>query len=298
MYNQAELKKIYHGNLWKTALHILRYNPLRFFKRVFLELRLRYFQPAYRPSKTVNGVTMHFDYQKDEKLQRMMYLGLYELGVTDIMQRFLREGDVFLDAGANVGYHTALGAGFVGKSGSVHAFEPVPAYFEKLRRLAETNKAYHIICNARALGETSGRVRMYQIRTHRGARSFGTGSMFRGWLSNNETTEATLEVPILRLDDYVKEQNLRNVRLLKIDVDGFEFPLLKGAESFLREQSPLIICEISHPVYSMLNSTVDDLLDYMARLSYFPFDTVNLKKQLTKEEINKDFINEVVFKKV
>ncbi|OHA68510.1 MAG: hypothetical protein A3A27_01675 [Candidatus Wildermuthbacteria bacterium RIFCSPLOWO2_01_FULL_47_18] len=298
MYNQAELKKIYHGNLWKTALHILRYNPLRFLRRVFLELELRFFPVIYRASKTVNGVTLSFDYKEDEKLQKMMYLGLYELGVVDIMRRFLKEGDVLVDAGANIGYHTALGAGFVGKSGSVHAFEPVPAYFAKLKKLGETNKAYRIICNALALGETSGRAQMYQIRTHRGERSFGTGSMFKGWLGSNEQLEATVEVPIVKLDDYVREQNLRNVRLLKIDVDGFEFPLLKGAESFLREQSPLIICEISHPVYSMLNSRVDDLLDYMARLSYFPFDMVNLKKQLSKEEINKEFINEVVFKKV
>ncbi|MDP2637181.1 MAG: FkbM family methyltransferase [bacterium] len=297
MYTEAEHRKIYQGNIWKTALHILRYNPGRFFKRVFLELRIRYFQPAYRPSKTVNGVTMHFDYQKDEKLQRMMYLGLYELGVTDIMRRFLREGDVFLDAGANVGYHTALGAGFVGKSGSVHAFEPVPEYFEKLKKLAEVNTGYHIVLNQCALGETTGSMKMYQIRTHRGERSFGTGSMFKDWLSN-ETVEATLEVPITRLDAYVQEKNLQNVKLLKIDVDGFEFPLLRGAEQFLRSQAPVIISEIGHPIYARLGRTVNDLLDYMARLSYFPFDMVNLQKQLTKEEINREFINEVVFKKL
>ncbi|MBI2642635.1 MAG: FkbM family methyltransferase [Candidatus Wildermuthbacteria bacterium] len=297
MYNQAELRKIYHGSLWRTALHILRHNPLRFLRRVFLELELRFFPVTYRASKTVNGVTMSFDYKEDEKLQKMMYIGLYELGVADIMKGFLREGDVLIDAGANIGYHTALGAGFVGKSGSVHAFEPIQEYFQKLRVLAEVNKAYRIVYNQCALGETSGRVQMYQIRTHRGERSFGTGSMFQGWLSNNETTEAALEVPIMKLDDYVKEHNLRKVKLLKVDVDGFEFPLLKGAESFLREQSPMIICEISHPVYSMLNSTVDDLLNYMAKLSYFPFDMVNLKKQLSREEINKEFINEVVFKK-
>ncbi|MDO8633268.1 MAG: FkbM family methyltransferase [Candidatus Wildermuthbacteria bacterium] len=297
MYTKEEYKKIYQGNLWKTALHILRYNPRRFFKRVFLEFRFRYFQPVYRPSKTINGVIMRFDYQKDEKLQRMMYLGLYELGVTDIMRRFLKEGDTCIDAGANVGYHTALGAGFVGKSGSVHAFEPVPEYFEKLKELANANRGHRIVLNQCALGETTGSMKMYQIRTHRGERSFGTGSMFKDWLSN-ETVEATLEVPIMRLDAYVREKNLKNVKLLKVDVDGFEFPLLKGAEQFLRNQSPVIISEIGHPIYARLGCTVNDLLEYMARLSYFPFDMVNLKKQLSKEEINREFINEVVFKKL
>ncbi len=294
MYTQSELKKIYNGSIWKTALHILQYNPKRFFKRVFLEFRLRFFPPSYRSQKTVNGVHVSFDFKEDEKLQKIMYLGLYEMGVSDIMRKFLKEGDVAIDAGANVGYHTALGAGFVGKSGSVHSFEPVPEYFQKLKKLAEQNKGYHIVCNQCALGEKGGTMRMYQIRTHRGERSFGTGSMFSGWLSN-ETTEAILEVPIQKLDDYVRERNLHKVKLVKIDVDGFEFPLLKGAEQFLREQSPIIICEISHPAYALLGAKVDDLLDYMARLSYFPFDMVNLKKQLSKEEILKEFINEVVF---
>lgn len=297
MYNQAELKKIYNGSLWKTAFHIIRYNPKRFFTRVFLEFRLRFFPPIYAPQKTIHGVIMSFDYKKDENLQRIMYLGLYELGVVDIMKRFLKEGDVLIDAGANIGYHTALGAGFVGKSGEVHSFEPIPEYFKKLKGLAEANKEYRIICNQYALGQTGGRMQMYQIRTYRGTRSFGTGSMFKGWLSN-EQAEATLQVPMMKLDDYVREHNLKKVALLKIDVDGFEFPLLKGAENFLREQSPVIICEISHPIYQRLGCTVDDLLDYMACLSYFPFDMVNLKKQFRKEEIKMEFINEVVFKKL
>lgn len=296
MYSPAELKKIYNGSLWKTAFHILQHDPLRFLKRVFLELRLRFFPPEYRAVKVINGVTVQFDFEEDGQLQKIMYLGLYEMGVVGLMKRFLKEGDVLIDAGANVGFHTALGAGFVGKTGSVYAFEPVPEYFGKLKKLAEANKAYHIVCVPCALGETSGSAQMYQLRTHRGARSFGTGSMFKGWLSN-EQAEATLEVPIMRLDDYVGEHDLKKVALLKVDVDGFEFPLLKGAKNFLREQSPVIICEISHPVYARLGCTVNDLLDYMARLSYFPFDMVNLKKQLTKEEINREFINEVVFQK-
>lgn len=296
MYSEAELKKIYQGNIWKTALHILRHNPRRFVRRVFLELRLRFFPPSYKSSKTIRGVTMSFDYKADEKLQRIMYLGLYEMGVVDVMRRFLKEGDILLDAGANVGYHTVLGAGFVGKGGSVHAFEPVPEYFAKLKGLADANKERRIVLNRCALGENSGRMKMYQIRTRRGERSFGTGSMFKDWLSN-ETIEAELDVPIMRLDAYVQEHNLTNVKLLKIDVDGFEFPLLKGAEQFLRNQSPIIISEIGHPVYEKLGCKVDDLLDYMAGLSYYPFDMVNLKKQLSREEINKEFINEVVFQK-
>ncbi len=244
----------------------------------------------------MRGVVIPFDFQRDEQLQKIMYMGLYELGVTDIMRRVLKEGDILIDAGANIGYHTALGAGFVGKTGIVHAFEPVPEYFEKLKVLAEQNKGYQIILNQCALGQTTGRAQMYQIRTHRGTRTFGTGSMFQGWLSN-EHTEAVIKVPVMTLDGYVREHNLQKVKLLKIDVDGFEFPLLKGAEQFLKIECPVIICEISHPIYARLGCKVDDLLYYMANLSYFPFDMVNLKKQLTREEINREFINEVVFRK-
>ena len=66
---------------------------------------------------------------------KSMYYQVYQYHITSFMRKHLCEGDVFVDVGANIGYMTAYALGLIGPSGQVHAFEPVPTYFEKLQRI-------------------------------------------------------------------------------------------------------------------------------------------------------------------
>ena len=82
-----------------------------------------------------------------------MYFGSYALLVIDAMKRFLRPGDIFFDVGANIGYLSAIAAGLVGTQRASSRFEPVPAYFERLQRLAELNPNTRFVANSCAAGE-------------------------------------------------------------------------------------------------------------------------------------------------
>src|SRR5215471_9960560 len=79
-----------------------------------------------------NSAPFHVDLS--DRIQRQMWLGYYERHVNRAIAALLRPGSVFLDIGANIGYHSYFAAGLVGFSGAVYSFEPDPDVYARLVR--------------------------------------------------------------------------------------------------------------------------------------------------------------------
>ena len=62
-----------------------------------------------------------------------MFFGAYEPLTVAAIKKYLREGDTFIDVGANIGFISSIAAGIVGTRGQIHSFEPVPRDFERLK---------------------------------------------------------------------------------------------------------------------------------------------------------------------
>lgn len=184
------------------------------------------------------------------------------------MKRFLKKGDTFIDIGANIGYLSAVALGFVGKRGEVHSFEPVPEYVERLKEIAAANREYKIIVNQYALGEKEGREKIYVTNLP----NIGWNTMIPNFMLEG-TLKETVEVGVCRLDSYIMEKRLEDIRLIKIDTEGFEFPVLKGLSGYLENTAyrPVIICEISPTAYPPLDCTPADLSEYMKSYHYRAF---------------------------
>jgi FkbM family methyltransferase len=199
-----------------------------------------------------------------------MYFGSYALLVVETMKRFLKPGDVFLDVGANIGYLSAVAADLVGPRGKVHCFEPVPAYHERLSRLAELNPEYSITANACAAGETPGTCTIYVTREP------GQNTLVRAYKTAPEIV-ATMDVPVVRLDSYLEARRIGRVGLIKIDAEGFELPVLKGLQGAFERSGhrPPIICEIAPRAYRLLGRSIRELATFMTRYGYSARDLVD-----------------------
>jgi FkbM family methyltransferase len=199
-----------------------------------------------------------------------MYFGSYALLVIEAMKRFLKPGDAFLDVGANIGYLSAIAAGLVGRQGQVHCFEPVPTYFYRLQRLAELNPEHAIFPNARAAGEAPGTCTIYVTREP------GQNTMVPSYKSAEEVT-FTLEVPVVRLDSYIEQHATGRIGMVKIDAEGFEFPILKGLRKVFEQSScrPPIVCEIAPRAYPLMGTTLSALVEYMNEFGYTPRDLID-----------------------
>jgi len=242
-------------------------HPMMHFKKKWYRYRYKHGKtPTSTVEKGLNAVRFVFDFSLGRHTKKQ-YHGLYELEVVEAMKKFLYPGAIFLDIGANIGYLSAIGASLVGEKGVVHSFEPVPAYFERLLNLAKLNPDYNIVANNFALGESNGSATI----DISGKSHIGLNSMILGFVSKTRRVESTLNVPVRRLDSYITQSNLSDIALIKIDVEGYELPVLKGASGFFEENKnnlPPIIVEVVPSVYKQLNSSVCALEEFMLTYGY------------------------------
>lgn len=235
--------------------------------------------------RDINGIVFDFDFTLSYWVKDM-YFGNYELATMEYLKKSLKAGDVFFDVGANIGYVSAIAASCVGPTrGEVHSFEPVPEYFHLLKHMASQNRRYKILVNQCALGDHSG---FSEINISKRAKNqnIGWNTMVPGFMMEDEPMK-TIKVPLYTLDQYVKTKGIHRISTIKIDVEGFEFPVLKGMQHFLKntDNKPEIICEIAPAAYPLLSHSLLQLSDYMAGLSYEAFSLLKPNKVVDITEL-------------
>lgn len=160
------------------------------------------------------------------------WLGSYEYQKRITFARFLTTGDTVYDIGAHVGFYSVLAASLVGQSGSVYAFEPYPRNIAYLRRHVDMNHLDQVKVVELAVSDRTGVAHFSQ-----GASS-SMGSL---------SSDGGYEVGTVSLDDWVFTQHNPVPKLLKIDVEGGEGDVLRGAKSILSTVKPVIFLATHGP---------------------------------------------------
>lgn len=183
-----------------------------------------------RKAVVVGGV----GWMLDEKLliDRSIMNGGWELPSTAAVRRVVKSEQTALDIGANIGWYTVILSRIVGPKGRVVAFEPMPEPAEITRRHISMNSLSNASLHEIALDD----------RDHDDEVTFGYA-----WpldpLKDPVQQNAAL-VHFRRLDRVADEIGLSHVDFIKIDVDGYEARLLRGADSVLRRDHPVILLEV------------------------------------------------------
>lgn len=169
----------------------------------------------------------------DEVGRCIYFTGDYDRKITWVCRRVVRAGDTVIDVGANLGLVTLALAQLVGRNGKVLAFEPNP----RMQALIEASllKAKHtnVVLHKVGLGSGEAEMDLYVPSGNVGQGSF----LYHQHASNKEIYKCR----ILRLSDVVKRECIGNIRLIKIDVEGYESEVLTGAHYVLEVIRPDII---------------------------------------------------------
>ncbi len=184
----------------------------------------------------------------------MIRHGYYDPGLTALLRRLLKPGMAYIDVGANVGVYAVLAAGCVGPTGSVVAVEANP----RIALLLEDNLALNgFDTRSRtfklAASHEDGPMTMYEFARHAGSHTLLATVAAYGVEKHSEAV-TPITVPSRRLSELFSEHDIRSADLLKIDIEGFELPALRGAEDFLRMARPTLIVEWSSKMMSVKDS--------------------------------------------
>jgi FkbM family methyltransferase len=192
-------------------------------------------------------------------------LRAFERGTKRTLEKLVKPDHVVFDIGANVGAHTLSLARSAGPSGKVYAFEPSDFGFAKLRRNLALNP------------ELEARTVARQILLSASGSDPAERLIYASWpLQSVDPVHPKHRgrlVPadhaiVDTLDDFVDRERISRLDLIKIDVDGSEFPVLKGGQKTIRRFRPILVMEISPYIHAERHHSFSDLIELLKVAGY------------------------------
>jgi FkbM family methyltransferase len=215
-----------------------------------------------------DGIT--YDLDLSQGIDFAIFLGnIYERQTRAALRKLVLPGALVLDIGANIGAHTLHLAESVGPSGHVMAFEPTDYAFRKLSRnlalnptLAARVQACHCFLTANDEANVPGAIySSWPLAKQTGLHAKHLGREM-------ETQQARAR----SLDSILSEYADRKVQLVKLDVDGFECDVLRGATAMLRDARPIFVMELAPYVLEERGTSLDELLSFFVPNGYVFYD--------------------------
>lgn len=187
----------------------------------------------------------------------------FEKSETDLCKQCIKPGMTVIDIGANIGYFTVLFARLVGGKGRVLAFEPEPGNFLFLEKNIAVN---HFTCiNAYNLALSD---RVSTMDLYVGDKSQTTSSFIKENILYEESVDR-VSVKTVKLDEFLEENHIENVDFVKIDVQGFEEIVFRGAEKLLRSPNLSIIMEFWPYGLQKAGTDIDNFLRTLEQFGFY-----------------------------
>jgi FkbM family methyltransferase len=180
------------------------------------------FKPRER--KIIFGLVMNLD-PIEWTQSEIIRDGCLEPLTTTLYGKLLRAGDSYVDVGAHVGFHTLVARHFIGETGQVIAIEPQPYNCHKILSNWQANNFENLSLCVAAVGDSESNVFLHQQK------AFGTTRLSLCLEGVNDDAQM-FQVPLRRLETIFTEQGVAHVRLLKIDVEGYELEAINGIGSY------------------------------------------------------------------
>lgn len=231
-----------------------------------LEILLRRLLWTPHRTEVFGGLRMELDLAEWTQLQ-LLKRNWLEPRTLELYERLLRPGDVFADVGGHVGFHSLVARKFVGAGGLVLCVEPQPYNAEKILANWRANQFTNLRLAVAAAGSRDDWVELCdQVLTDRSVLTL---------LDHGGKNEAQrFEVPLLRLDTLLRRHGVARVKLLKLDVEGYELEVIKGLGDRLKDVDHIIFEIFEQADRREHNATLGQLLgDHGFRLQTIAGDS-------------------------
>ncbi len=249
----------------KVPVQIIRWINKRSIKVYYklpsgLRQRLRGIYGAYRTNNPKRFIAaeidgIKYDLDLNEEIDNSIYYqGCFEPMTVRLIEKYVKSGMTVVDIGANVGCHTLRFAKQVGPSGKVIAFEPTKYAYEKLQKNVALNLLKNITVEKTALSDEAAKSRTVNFKS--------------SYPLDNKVKRAKDTIDFTTLDDYVAGHNVGKVDVIKLDVDGYEYKIIRGALETIKADKPIIITELGVSTLKKAGDDANELVDTLAGIGY------------------------------
>jgi FkbM family methyltransferase len=231
-------------------------------------LHFRFYKLFYNyESSRYKGVRLIIPYFESLNLQfivftkylidwNVFFFGQYEKETNDLLFEYIKPGQTVLEAGANNGTETVLLSRLVGSTGKVIAFEPVKHIYQTLQLNLSINHCTNVLTEQMALGESDEQLYFNVL-----SEDFCNQGMASKY--DEKSADAKVLVQQTSVDLWLNKNNIRNIDFIKMDIQGAEIELLKGAQYIIQKSKPIIFTEATEDFLS-----IKKLFDALSELGY------------------------------
>ncbi len=249
---KLQLEEILKNTSWQIISRLLEKHKENLFYRFFeihdkQEVLLYLLRETYIKqliAKTQEGL-FAFDYSDQVVGKYIALCGAWEKAETDLIKKIVKSDDIVVDIGANLGWYTVLLSNLVGEQGSVIAFEPEPLNYQLLQTNIFLNKLKNVTAHQIALLDSKSSVEFELSDSNFGDhRVRFTNRLDQRIEKYAESSRSVISVKACTLDEAL-EENLKylgeqKIKLIKIDCQGSEIAILRGAQRTLPQTEYLI----------------------------------------------------------
>ena len=216
---------------------------------------------------------------EDKYIGQRIALEKYEPYETNLIQRQVKNGDVVVDVGANIGYYTVL---LAQKAKKAYAFEPDSVNFEILEKNIKANNLKNVVAVKAAVGSKNGELNLYKSEEN-----LGDHKLFKIPLGSAASPfDKREKIKVVKLDDFIREP----VDLIKIDTQGWEPEVIEGAKKIIKNCKPVLFMEYSPTSYKLAKLNENKMMEFLKSIykKFFWIDEwLYIYKVLDKNKIDK-----------
>jgi FkbM family methyltransferase len=215
---------------------------------------------------TFNGIVFKVDI--NTYLGRLLYWrGAHEWGPIMALKHIIKKESVCIDIGANQGEYTLWLAKLSGVSGKVISFEPLTKMYNQLNINIGLNSGFidRIITVNKGLSDSISQLPIYSVNNdNQHADNEGMPSLYP-----TDTKNTFIEnISLSTLDIELSNMNIQKVDFIKIDVEGAELFVLKGALNTLNKYKPALLIEFNESTFNAAGYTSKDIFDLLKPIGY------------------------------
>lgn len=199
-----------------------------------------------------------------------LYFGFKDYSLQNFYS-MIKSNEIVFDIGANIGATTLVFSKIIQQSGKVFSFEPHPGSFEKLKYHVEKNELSNVEIYQVGIGAEKSTQEIFTVNER-------NSGMNRILLNNKNDYLNGLKIDLITIDEFVMSNEIKEIGAIKIDVEGFEFEVLKGAKNTLKQFSPKLFIEIDSNNLKMNNCTPRIIFEFLENLDFELFYAKSFSK--------------------